>query len=373
MSGMMINYVSIQNFKCHKSMATTLKSMNILTGINAAGKSSFIQAVLLAYKSRREIEKKHINTNDVMGLNLGIPINIISEQYEKRMVEINLRTNGGDNIVKLSVMEEDDEMTFSIDNQDEMLDRDVGGDDLEKLNLFFLNAERQGPRLTSEIREPLSYSVGYYGENTAYLICKMDREQKLKNRRLPINLRISELERFSANCEAWLDLIIPGTEIQCSVDIEKNIASLKYKNEGEYYVPMATGFGISYVFPVIVQALVAAIIGNSVLVIENPEAHLHPYSQSQLGKFLALIAFNGVQVIVETHSEHIIDGARIQAAKEKKYEEMQVLFFEKKMDNSVCTEIMVKRNGELMEWPSGFFDQKRQDLKELLEWRKCQR
>ena len=82
-------------------------------------------------------------------------------------------------------------------------------------------------------------------------------------------------------------------------------AALKYKNEGEFYEPTATGFGISYVIPIVVQALVASTMNNSVLIIENPEAHLHPYSQSQLGKFLTLVALNGVQIIVETHSEHI--------------------------------------------------------------------
>ncbi len=66
--------------------------------------------------------------------------------------------------------------------------------------------------------------------------------------------------------------------------------------------------------PIIVQALAASVVGNPVLVIENPEAHLHPLSQSGLGKFLALVSADGLQVIVETHSGHIVDGCRIQAA-----------------------------------------------------------
>ncbi len=74
----------------------------------------------------------------------------------------------------------------------------------------------------------------------------------------------------------------------------------------EFYLPTATGFGITYVLPIIVQALVASTLENSVLIVENPEAHLHPLSQSSLGKFLALVAWSGVQVLVETHSEHII-------------------------------------------------------------------
>lgn len=251
-----------------------------------------------------------------MEINLGIPTNIISEQADQREVEICFQTDKKQNSVKLGLAE-DDEMYFNILNYNEILKQSLEDNSLDKVNLFFLNAERTGPRIVSAIKEPLSYSVGYHGENTAYLICKMDREQKLKNNKLPVDLKISELERFSANCEEWLNVIIPETEIQYSVDIEKNIAALKYKNEGEFYEPTATGFGISYVIPIVVQALVASTMNNSVLIIENPEAHLHPYSQSQLGKFLTLVALNGVQIIVETHSEHIIDGARIQAVREK--------------------------------------------------------
>lgn len=365
-----IEQISAKNFKCHKNLELEFLSFNILTGSNAAGKSSLIQAILLGHKSWKEYEKKKVNTNNVMGINLGIPVNIVSEQGGQREVEICYQIGGTQNVIELGLAE-DDEMYFDILNYNEILQQSLEKSSLKKINLFFLNAERTGPRIVSAIKEPLSYSVGYQGENTAYLICKMDREQKLKNIKLPADLKISELERFSANCEEWLNVIIPETEIQYSVDIEKNIAALKYKNEGEFYEPTATGFGISYVIPIVVQALVASTMNNSVLIIENPEAHLHPYSQSQLGKFLTLVALNGVQIIVETHSEHIIDGARIQAAKEKKCNELQVLFFEKKNDCSMCKKIMVQDNGELDEWPVGFFDQKRQDLRELLEMRRC--
>ena len=98
---------------------------------------------------------------------------------------------------------------------------------------------------------------------------------------------------------------------------------------------------------------------------------MHPFSQSRLGKFLALAAINGVQIVLETHSEHIVDGCRIQIAKEKQCENMKILFFEKRDNKSVCKDINIQDNGELDEWPEGFFDQKRADLRELLEMRRC--
>jgi predicted ATPase len=313
----------------------------------------------------KEREKGTVNTNDIYGVNLGIPINIISDEFEEKNIDLSIKISDIENRIVLGLPDDDNEMYFEI--------LDCYDNRLNDINLFFINAERKGPRVISEINEPLTYSVGNTGENTAYVICEMDKRQKIMGLKLPDDLKISELDRFSANCEEWLKLIIPETELTCSADIEKNIATIKFKNKGEFYLPTATGFGITYVLPIIVQALTASMLKNSVLIVENPEAHLHPYSQSQLGKFLAFVALNGVQILVETHSEHIVDGCRIQMAKEKSCDKMEVLFFEKMEGNCSCRNIKVQEDGELEEWPAGFFDQKRQDLRELLEIRKCQR
>lgn len=372
MSKIEIEKVILKNFKCHKSFETDMKKLNIFTGSNAAGKSSLVQALLLAYKSWSECERRKINTNEVYGINLGIPINIVSEDLEEKNIEIELVLNGKKNKIVLGLPDDNDEICFDICNYEEILEAKEHGYNLRKKQLFFLNAERQGPRIVSFINDIIPYSVGNTGENTSYILSEMDKLQKINDSfRLPNDLKISEIDRFSANCEEWLNFIIPDTKIQYSVDIEKNITTLMLQNLGEFHLPIATGFGITYVLPIIVQALVASMIENSILIIENPEAHLHPLSQSRLGKFLALIAINGVQMILETHSEHIVDGCRIQMAREKQCENMKILFFEKQDNNSICKNINIQNNGELEEWPEGFFDQKRIDLRELLEMRRC--
>lgn len=372
MSQIKIEKVILKNFKCHKSSETDMKKLNILTGSNASGKSSFVQALLLAFKSWEECEKKQINTNKIYGMNLGIPMNIVSEDLEEKNIDISLFTGENENKVVLGFSDDNDEMCFDICNYEQILEVKENVCNLSKMFLFFLNAERKGPRIVTFIDDVIPYSVGNTGENTAYILSEMDRLQKTKGSfQLPKDLKISEIDRFSANCEEWLNVIIPDTKIKYSVDMEKNITTLMLQNQGEFHLPIATGFGITYVLPIIVQALVASMVENSVLIVENPEAHLHPLSQSRLGKFLALTAINGVQVILETHSEHIIDGCRIQAAKEKKCEDVKILFFEKKDNNSICKNINMQNNGELEEWPEGFFDQKRTDLRELLEMRRC--
>lgn len=367
---MIINKVLIRNFKCHQELEVDLKNLNVLTGGNASGKSSVLQGILLAHSAWKGYEGRRVSPNDVQELKLGIPDNLVFEEFSDRNVAFTLWVDGIENEIKLQLL--DDEISFYIENAEDIACMMTKNVHLGRLDIYFLKAERQGPRLISNICDSNYFSVGNTGENTSYVIGKMDKVLKLiEDYDLPEELKISEIDRFSAHCEEWLKMIIPDTEFQCNVDIERNISTIKFKNNGEFYLPTATGFGITYVLPIIVQALVASVFTNSVLIIENPEAHLHPYSQSVLGKFLALVAANGVQIILETHSEHIIDGCRIQSVKNKKSEAMKILFFEKAGSQSTCRDIGIQKNGELTEWPEGFFDQKQSDLRELLEMRRC--
>ncbi len=369
----MIKRIELENFKCHRKFEEDFAQITILTGSNASGKSSIIQAILLAIKSFQNIERRCVKTNNIYGLNLGLPDSIISENFEGQEMSISFYIPDSEagiyNVVYC--LDNIDETSFRINNCDEMLQALEKNKNVLK-NIYYLNAERTGPRIVYGMNNKRDDYVGAYGEYTGYIINETDKQQRLDDSLLlPDRLKISSISRFSANCEEWLQTIIPGTSLRYSVDTEKNISMLKFKNDGDYYLPPATGFGISYVFPVIVQALLASMKDNAVLILENPEAHLHPYSQSAIGKFLAYVATAGVQVIVETHSEHVIDGCRLQLAYLKKCNLMKTIFFSKNNQESFCVDIKTKENGELEEWPEGFFDQKQQDLRELLEMRRC--
>ena len=373
----MIKRIELENFKCHRRFEEDLNQITILTGGNAAGKSSVVQAILLAVKSYQNIDKHYVKSNDVCGLNLGLPITIISENFDDGIIKIGIRISDKDISMcdhevwlRLNEMEE---TSFEICRCEEMLQALEGSSSILKQNIYYINAERTGPRIVYHMDNDRNDYVGAFGEYTGYVINETDKEQRLNaNFSLPVALKISSINRFSANCEEWLRTIIPGTSLQYSVDMEKDMSMLKFQNDGEFYLPPATGFGISYVLPIIVQGLLASMKENAVLLVENPEAHLHPYSQSAIGKFLAYMAACGVQVIVETHSEHVIDGCRLQLAYQGKCDFMKTIFFSKSNQESVYREIRTKESGELEEWPEGFFDQKRLDLRELLELRrKC--
>jgi len=93
------------------------------------------------------------------------------------------------------------------------------------------------------------------------------------------------------------------------------------------------------------------------LIVENPEAHLHPYAQSQIAKFLAQVSKNGVQVFVESHSDHILNGLRV-AVLDKiiTADDLNILYFQRNADLDIV-KIPIESNGAVTHWPPGFFDQ----------------
>lgn len=126
-----------------------------------------------------------------------------------------------------------------------------------------------------------------------------------------------------------MDAILGDVNLSVSTNLIQATADIRYGNSlAEHGVlPTLTGFGISYILPIVTMGLWCTCEKNCVLIVENPEAHLHPSAQSNIGKFLELVSSGGVQVIIETHSEHVIDGVRLQAAVLKNTENVMIHFF----------------------------------------------
>ncbi|MCR4759245.1 MAG: DUF3696 domain-containing protein [Oscillospiraceae bacterium] len=369
--------IQLKNFKCHDNFEESLKPLTILAGGNAVGKSSLIQALLL-YK-QAEYGLDEVFTLDVYGINLGKAESVITEESGSDSTEITVSYNNGKkNGISLSVIPDNDVcLKVSPLQGDNNTGRQVH-------RLMYINAERIGPRVYNEIKATNNtLFTGFHGENTIYVISQIDKlsrttafkEKYHYNNILPFSN--GESDRFSAICENCLQTIIPGVTLKSTSDAEQGISTIRYSNSGAHdVIPTATGFGITYVLPIIVQSLVAAIdYMDTVLIIENPEAHLHPYSQSMLGRFLARIASLGVQVIVETHSEHFVNGCRIELAKINKTSQGQIIFFDRNQadQGSNHTIITIDETGELSSWPQGFFDQNEQDLLEIMRNKICRK
>ena len=169
-----------------------------------------------------------------------------------------------------------------------------------------------------------------------------------------------------------LQSIIPNSEFQITLNNELNYAVIKYKkrDSGFNIFSTGTGFGITYCLPIIVNGLISSCSDDSIMVVENPEAHLHPSAQTKIGEFIALIASCGVQVVIETHSDHVVDGIRL-SLKDKiiKPEELKTIFFSNSETDSksIINEVAINEKGKISKnSPKGFFDEFDRNISRLL-------
>lgn len=155
---------------------------------------------------------------------------------------------------------------------------------------------------------------------------------------------------------------------------ELKIAS---KESDELHDLIHVGVGVSQVLPILVSSLLAG--GESTLIFEQPELHLHPRVQSRLADFFVAMSFLNRQCIIETHSEYLINRLRYRSAisdGDQVSQNTLMYFVEKKNGQSEYRKIKMNRFGVLDEWPDGFFDENDKNasaiLKVALEKRKAE-
>lgn len=118
------------------------------------------------------------------------------------------------------------------------------------------------------------------------------------------------------------------------------------------------GFGISQVLPILVMGLLAP--REALLLIEQPELHLHPRVQARLGDFFMGLAKCGKQCLIETHSENLVSQLRyhiVQAGGQEKSDCMIYFVDQDETGASRFDPVEISPNGNILNWPDGFFDE----------------
>ncbi|KLU73797.1 MAG: hypothetical protein RHS_0272 [Robinsoniella sp. RHS] len=371
----MIKKLLIQNFKCFSEKTEIeLSKLTANVGMNSVGKSSLIQALLIIRQIYDIMERYdgypinefYIDLNKEYALQLGDSEQIMSS-HDTDIVCIQV----DDIKFELKKNKKDNGSLFL--QTEYTLDQLMEHDSIFLVQFGYLNAERLGPRNYQKMGNIDGRFCGFHGEYTFDVINKNQMKSISKKRKFGFDEK-KQIDRLEKQVEYWLSYIVPGVEVNFSNEQTMRLTQMQVSQplmDTGFQSPNNFGFGISYVLPIIVMGLLMK--EGAMLIVENPEAHLHPSGQSRIGYFLSQIAADNVQVIIETHSEHVINGIRIHSLKNQiKPSDICINYFSFIEQSHTVNRICLNERMDIERWPDGFFDQEEKDLKELRKLRaKC--
>jgi predicted ATPase len=217
--------------------------------------------------------------------------------------------------------------------------------------------------------------VGKSGENASFVIASKYRETDVTNECLILESSDGkEYPTIQYQWELWMARLFPGFDAESEIfsradEVRLGMALQRQQTGQSLFVrPTNTGFGLSFALGIVVAGLASK--PNTILIVENPEAHLHPKAQSNLGEFLGRVSAGGTQVFVETHSEHVLNGIRRMVKQTVLAPESVEFFYFSKAANQFepsVSRISVSASAEISAWPDGFFDQLDKDLNMILD------
>jgi predicted ATPase len=375
---MTIQSVSIENLKRFRSLTLPMRAITVLTGANGGGKTTVIDALLLARQaSSGAPPPERVQLNGPFGLQLGEAQDVLHRAADPAD-GIGVAVAGDDGAVHAWRFAVPDERSLNLP----VAERPARPPDAlarEGRRFAYLAAERLGPRdvlgASSVARDDLN--VGCQGEFTAQVLAELERAP-VSARRLhpdtePRSARVGSATTLRQQVEAWTSSIVRPIALDAEWILDSGVTLIRFRSPGalaERMRPTNMGFGVSYALPVITAGLLAP--AGSLLVVENPEAHLHPSGQSAMGHFLARVASDGVQLVVETHSDHVINGIRRAVGIDRILGPANAVvhFFRADDDAPGADPIDVTQTGDLIAWPPGFFDQMDVDLAALSKARR---
>ena len=349
--------LQLTNFKCLSNVTFEFGNLNILAGANGCGKSSLIHSLLLLRQSYEQYRNLDILSLYGKYINLGSAKDILYEHAGKgEEISYCIFNEKGAGIELAYEYAPENRMLVNVKSSAKNLKNfNIFGDTFE-----YLSADRIIPQTVYSSISQDNF-LGNRGENSLNFLEKYGDTFKVEK----VFQDDTKNEYLLYYVNKWMERIFHGFRLQLSPIAEADAVGLRYAEKSREWVSNSyrainVGFGITYVLPIIV-ALLKAQRGDLIL-IENPEAHLHPKAQRLIGELLAKAATTDAQIIVETHSDHVLNGVRI-SVKNKIIapSDIKMFFFMKEdIGSKYHTNIylpQMDKDGNIDIWPSGFFDE----------------
>jgi len=324
----MINSIELQGFKSFVHANIDLGNLTLLTGLNSSGKSSIMQAILL-------LEKASKNEAEMFLAGHG-SLSEFRNVYSEEGISI------------LGIFDDEKEVLIHwLEKEQKIFPKWESGFP----EIIYISADRFGPEISVPVN-PNHSKLGKKGENIFKCI------ENYADERLNDLLRHEKSEgvTFLFNLRAWLSVISPNVKFNSFI---QHMTDSSYGTFNGHRAKNV-GFGLSYALPVITALLLGTIIPNSIVMIENPEAHLHPKGQTEMARLISLCVEAGAQIIIETHSDHLFDGVRIftKESNSNFHNKVKIYWFELDSNNNTITELVeLDNDGRIENWHAGLFDQ----------------
>lgn len=380
----MIQKLKIKNFKSHRETNLEFSNLTVLCGSNGVGKSSAFHSLLLlreSYLRNSSFDFLDLNSNAVR---IGNVTDALYMNSDEDSFSFNIESSNQKLDFKFNVYNASERIKTLI-RKDTEIEHISDKLQIEKESLFntnfqFISAARLSPQssyLKDDVVVDIHRQISVEEGKAEYLIHFLER---YKNEDIILGIS-SERQKFQdllSQTIAWEREISEGVNIVIK-DIGNLGYELKYsfdtqsgKGKTSEFNATNVGFGVTYVMPIIVAILSAK--PDALLLIENPEAHLHPNGIAKLTELICLASQAGIQIVLETHSDHIINGILVQC---KKFEEAgkgiskdNVSIYQFDRDEvehcTRATKIVLESDGHLRYPPKGFFDQFTIDRKFLM-------
>ena len=327
----MISQIALSGFKSFVDESLDIRPLTVLTGLNSSGKSSVIQAIRMfdaLSKGKSPLLEGH------------------GEMHEMRSrltnsMRLRLRFSNGEI------------MAF---------DGDVFQNGLSTSfpSVTYIGADRLGATSTIPVHTE-NYEIGEKGENVLKCL-DYYRDRVLDERLMPEGGEGLTLDYM---VKGWLGYIAPNVDFKYVIEPKADVSFSTFDGNRSANV----GFGLSYTLPIIIALLKSTLVPDSIVLVENPEAHLHPRGQTEMGRLIGLCVDCGSQVIVETHSDHLFDGIRIHTKQTPGFSEFLLTYwFERNRSNGTSAQrVLVDSKGKYYDdCPRGFFDQFENNANALL-------
>lgn len=375
----MLSELRLQNFKTARDLDLPLAPLTLFAGLNGSGKSTVLQSLAAVRQSLLGSRATGLQLCGPL-VSLGRGGDVLSEGAREEFIDVDWIENGSRCHWKCKVAPDAIELQF--------LEQPKPYDGFAVSPHFqYLQADRIVPRTTYPQADQQARELGFlgsHGEFTADFLMREGGKAVPESRHALRDVsdvdillwgKIAPTPRLYDQVCGWLQVISPGARIRAEAlkGTDELILQFQYVGqarglESRFYRPTNVGFGLTYSLPIIVACLAA--VPGTLLLIENPEAHLHPQGQARLGELIALCAADGVQILVETHSDHILNGVRLAVKKKRiRCDDVQLCYFTRDTNSgdSYVEHPSILPNGQLTNWPNGFFDQWEKSLDALLE------